>query len=261
MCIHTPLAASNLIMHAWCTCKVSYIIIRSPLIPDRLVTRFYISYLLIDGREHVKIQSHKYSDWFLTVNAKGKFRGAVPANGSELFELKTLDGADIALRSVYYTTVTSQMESETPASGSGESGSGIDPASGKMTVHCNSTQTLPNNSTQNVLSNNKQTVPNNNTQIVPSNCTETVLSKNTQNVQQQICYLGFSSHNSRPFCYNSSDYSEVRLQFWSIWISLWAHFIKLTYVYGHTSWQNTIPNWHIYFFLLSYSTTASVMLY
>ena len=195
---------------------MSYIILSPPL-PDRLVSRFYISYLLIEGREHVTIQSHKYSEWYVTVNAKGKFRGAVPANGSELFELKTLEGANIALRSVYYTTVTSQIESETSTSGSGESGSGIEtPCGNNMTTPCNFTQIEPSNSTQtmsdNSTCNSTQTMSDNST----CNSTHSVPSKTTQTVQQQICYLGFSSRDGRPSCYNSSDYSEVRLQFWSI---------------------------------------------
>ena len=147
--------------------------------PDRLVAKFHVSYLLIESKEHVTIQSHKYREWYLTVNEKGKFRGGIPANGSEIFELTSLGSLSIALRSVYYTTATSPVELETSASGSGsgESGHGIGlPCGGNSTVQvsCNSTQTV-----------------------------------------QQNCYLGFSSLNGRPSCYNSTDHSEIYLRFGS----------------------------------------------
>ena len=106
--------------------------------PDRLVAQFHVSYIFIEGREHVAIQSHKYRElgWYLTVNKKGKFHGAVPANDSEMFEVITLEGPNVTLRSVYYPIATPQVEPEI-SSGSGESRIGPSCGNNSVPVSCN----------------------------------------------------------------------------------------------------------------------------
>ena len=66
----------------------------------RLVAQFIVFYRLIDGREHVSLQSVKYANrgWYLTVRPNGRLRGAVPSNGNEVFEVISTSGASVALK-------------------------------------------------------------------------------------------------------------------------------------------------------------------
>lgn len=85
------------------------------------MAQFYVTYSLINSREHVSLQSSKYSgeEWsYITVRADGKIRGGIPKNGSELFELVTVNGPTVALKA--YSNYMTELEQQISGSGSGQ---------------------------------------------------------------------------------------------------------------------------------------------
>ena len=86
----------------------------------RQVAQFFVNYRLIDSRLYASFQSVKYHDrgWFLTYREDGKFRGGVPHDDNELFEVVYLNnGAAVALK-VYVP----EPEPVDTSSGSGDPG-------------------------------------------------------------------------------------------------------------------------------------------
>jgi hypothetical protein len=162
---------------------------------DRLVSQFYIHRHVHNGRERLAIKSVRYSDrnWYLTINSRGKFRGDIPMNGNEVFEVEPVsNGGYFALRAVYPQNMTHQM-SNTMQNGSKESENST--ASGSGVGSGAEYESRPENG--NVTMTHHQE------------------GSDTSNIAapQPKCYLGFSSDDARPSCYDSSNYVEVHLQF------------------------------------------------
>ena len=138
--------------------------------------------------DRVTIKSVKYSHlgWYLTLNSRGKFRGGIPSNGNEVFEIHSI-GPYSALKVVppnqqlstnASSSTNQESEKENNTETSSGSGSASGSASGEMENENNST---PNGST------------------VP-------LQKQTD------CFLGFTARG-KPACYDSIHHNEVLLQF------------------------------------------------
>ena len=87
------------------------------------MAQFYVTNMIIDGRGHISLRSVKYSDWYLTMQSPGKFRGGIPVGRNELFEVVPLSGLNVALK----VASTNMPESEmSAASGSGHDDIGGD---------------------------------------------------------------------------------------------------------------------------------------
>ena len=87
------------------------------------MAQFYVTNMLIDGRGHISLRSVKYSDWFLTMQSPGKFRGGIPVGGNEIFEVVRLSGQHVALKVASMNTSESELST---ASGSGNDDIGGD---------------------------------------------------------------------------------------------------------------------------------------
>ena len=91
------------------------------LCSGRQVAQFFVNYRYIDGVEYVSFQSVKYHDrgWFLIYRDDGKFRGGVPYDDNELFEVVPLgNGMAVALK----VPKPVNPEPADASSGSGDSG-------------------------------------------------------------------------------------------------------------------------------------------
>ena len=168
----------------------------------RLVAHFQLNFMYPgDGKEYVTILSSKYTGWYLTVNARRRFRGAVPMNSNELFERVALVSPHFALRAVFFdfhaqnttqtnttqtlnTTQANTMDNDATSSGSGSgavSGSGIGLGE-EFPCHDNAT---------------------------PSSCTSDTNTV-TMPAERRDCYLGFSA-DGRAACFTSTGAPEVNL--------------------------------------------------
>lgn len=160
---------------------------------------------LKNGRERLTIKSVRYSDrnWYLTINSRRKFRGDVPMNGNEVFEVETLTIGNgfFALRVVsppYMNHSRSAMQNvsaaATPSTNSSTNSTEAE-SSGSGTGSGSEDQSV---GTGNVDDSTEQQDP----------------EENGVNVATPPpCYLGFSSTDAKPACYDSSLYVEVQLQF------------------------------------------------
>ena len=182
------------------------------------VAQFYLLYMTNGNnrREYMTIQSSRYTEWYLTVDEKGKFRGMVPENGNELFEVVELFGANFALRKVFFRNATaprgevstnSTMDSlpeNTTLSGSGCVGSTNSSGSGNFNYTDMEFEPLCD-----VLNSSNATFTN------ATNATDTAIPQQQpeQQPQQQIfCYVGFSIEDGRPGCYDTPNTTEVQLE-------------------------------------------------
>lgn len=167
---------------------------------DRLVAKFHVYYMSYpnDSRLYVALRSARYTNWYLTLNKRRLFRGEVPTNGNEIFEMVSLGSSRFALRSVLFSqdssnttelssnNITSSNISFSSGSGSG-SGSGDD-------ILCYNNTTVPCTNTSDINS-SVPTMPN----------------------EQRECYLGFSSltqpdgDGGKPSCYNSTEQFQTHL--------------------------------------------------
>lgn len=149
------------------------------------MSQFYRTHSISDdGKQYVTLESRKYSDlgWYLTVVKNRKIRGSVPSGGNERFEMVSLESA-VALKAninnISYKINKDHTNRTINATNNSTSFSGSGSGSGM-----NSTETSENRAE--VLPHNSQTMD---------------------------CYVGFALDTGRASCYNSTDYSEVRLLF------------------------------------------------
>lgn len=126
----------------------------------------------------------------MTVDENGKFRGAVPQNENEYFEVVNIHGPTFALKKTFGSTdngiesdnsTVNEMNTTESSSGSG-SGSGY---GNEIKLPCDNEKTQ---------------------------CTEETSSNSSQKQETRICYLGFSSDDGRPDCYDTIDLAEVHFQ-------------------------------------------------
>lgn len=148
------------------------------------MSQFYRTHSISDnGKQYVTLESRKYSDlgWYLTVVKNRKIRGSVPSGGNERFEMVSLESA-VALKaninSIPYNINKDYTNRTINATNNSTSFSGSGSGSGM-----NNTETE------------------NRTEVLPYNS------------QTMDCYVGFALDTGRASCYNSTDYSEVRLLF------------------------------------------------
>ena len=166
------------------------------------VTQFYIHRYVHNGRERLTIKSVKYSDrnWYLTQNSKGKFRGEVPLNGNEVFEVEPVSGG-------YYFVLKAVLpQNRTRNTMIIQNGT----AMSSMKESINSTSSGSGSGSGSHSEEEESESENGNPSLPPSQEQDTGNVIVTQ--PQQRCYLGFSSTNARPGCYDSSNYVEVHLQ-------------------------------------------------